>query len=82
MSEEKKVGKFKWEEKKCVKEKGLIILGGVITIGAVAIGYTLGSKITATKLELGLERCFKHDPTLETHLRKVLNEVTSEMKRK
>ena len=81
MSEETKVTEV--EEKKLnTKEKSLVIVGGVIAIGAVVIGYKFGSKMTAYKIGLGLENCFKHDPTLESHMKKVLNEVTSEIKKK
>lgn len=81
MSEETKVTEV--EEKKLnTKEKSLVIVGGIITIGAVVIGYKLSSKMTTYRIGLGLEKCFKHDSTLESHMKNVLNEVASEMKKK
>ena len=81
MSEEAKVTEVE-EKKLSAKEKGLLIVGGVITIATIGVSYKLGSKVTAYKIELGLENCFKHDPTLESHMKKVIGEVTSEMKKK
>lgn len=81
MNEEAKVTEVE-EKKLSVQEKGLLIVGGVITIATIGVSYKLGSKALAYKIELGLENCFKHDPTLESHMKKVLGEVTSEMKKK
>lgn len=81
MNEEAKVTEVE-EKKLSVQEKGLLIVGGVITIATIGVSYKLGSKCLAYKLELGLEKCFKHDPTLESHMEKVLGEVTSEIKKK
>ena len=77
MSEEMKVNEVE-EKKLSMKEKGLLIAGGVISIAAMGVSYKLGRNTTNLKINLGLEHCFKHDPTLETHFEKVLAEVMAE----
>ena len=52
MSEEAKVTEVE-EKKLSAKEKGLLIVGGVITIATIGVSYKLGSKVTAYKIELG-----------------------------
>ena len=80
MNEEMKVNKVE-KEKLSVKEKGFLIIGGVIAITAMSASYKLGENITDFRMQRGLSACFKHDPSLETHMGKVLNEMTSKLKK-
>lgn len=80
MNEETKVNKV--EEKKLgVKEKSFLIIGGVIAIASMGASYKLGKTISDFKISRGLDTCFKHDPSLESHMTKVLNEVNPNMKK-
>lgn len=76
MDEKMKVNKVDGK-KLNVKEKSFLIIGGVIAIASMTASYRLGEKAAHYKINIGLNTCFKHDPSLETHMEKVLNEVNS-----
>lgn len=80
MNEEKKVGKFKWEEKNGVKETTLLIVGGVFTAVVIGLSYTAGTNYTLYKMQVGLDKMIEHDPTLESHFNKVIDELKPKMK--
>lgn len=76
MDEKMKVNKVDGK-KLNVKEKSFLIIGGVIAIASMTASYRLGKKAADYEITIGLNTCFKHDPSLETYMAKVLNEVNS-----
>lgn len=79
MEEKMKVNEVE-KKKLSVKEKSFLIIGGAIAIASMGASYKLGKMVTDFKINIGLNTCFKHDPSLESHMTKVLNEVNSKKK--
>lgn len=46
-----------------------------IAAGLITFGYKFGRKVITLKVINGLAVCFKEDPTLEDHLKGVLDKV-------
>lgn len=57
------------------ESKKELILGGVIGLGIMALGYKLGCRTTSKAISSGIEACWKEDPALKDHMWDTLTEV-------